>query len=78
VTRPTANLELAIELDSDPITGSVSNGHAGSRPFRGWIELVAEIEAARSSSAGVNGIGGADQVGAKTLGLIPGAKATKP
>jgi hypothetical protein len=50
VERATTHLELAIEVDSDPISGSVSNGNRQSQPFIGWIELVAAIEAARSSA----------------------------
>ncbi len=44
-------LELVIEIDSDPISGSLT---VGGRPeasrFTGWIELVAAIEAARVAS----------------------------
>ena len=42
-----SQLQLAIDLASEPITGSVSvDGETSSR-FNGWIELVAAIEAAR-------------------------------
>jgi len=71
VARDTAHLELSIDVDSDPISGSVSNGGYGTRPFSGWIELVAAIEAARSPVAGANGSG---ETGAETLGWLPGAK----
>ena len=70
VERATAHLELAIEVDSEPISGSVSNGSPQSQPFIGWIELVAAIEAARSS---VGRLGGERQ----TLGSLPGANATE-
>jgi hypothetical protein len=44
---PISELQLAIDLASEPITGSVSvDGETSSR-FNGWIELVAAIEAAR-------------------------------
>jgi hypothetical protein len=75
--RARAHLELSIDVDSDPISGAVSNGAHGSRPFSGWIELVAAIEAARSPIAGDGGrvdVGPADP---RTLGSIPGAKAPK-
>jgi hypothetical protein len=72
VERATARLELAIEVDSDPISGSVSNGDRHSQPFIGWIELVAAIEATRSSIALV---GTSGQPGVKTLGSLPGANA---
>ncbi len=72
VERTTARLELSIDLDSDPITGSVSNGAHGPRPFSGWIELVAAIEAARSP---VGRAGGSGETDAEILGSIPGAKA---
>jgi hypothetical protein len=73
VERATTHLELAIEVDSDPISGSVSNGTRHAQPFTGWIELVAAIEAARSSAHGPGHPGGAEM---QTLGLFPGAKAT--
>jgi hypothetical protein len=70
VERATRHLELAIEVDSDPISGLVSNGNRQSQPFIGWIELVAAIEAARSSLALVGTPG---ETGVKTLGSLPGA-----
>ena len=72
--RATTHLELAIEVDSDPISGSVLNGARKSQRFNGWIELVAAIEAARSSVAR---LGGAGEVGGQTLGLFPGAKGSE-
>jgi hypothetical protein len=75
VTSPTAHLELSIDVESDPISGSVSNGAHGPRPFTGWIELVAAIEAARSSVAGA---GGSSETDSETLGSVPGANAPKP
>jgi hypothetical protein len=71
VGRETAHLDLTINVDSDPITGSVSNGAHGPRPFTGWIELVAAIEAARSPGTAVRGSG---ETSGETLGSIPGAK----
>jgi len=73
VARDTAHLELSIDVDSDPISGSVSNGGYDRRPFSGWIELVAAIEAARSPVADAVGSGDGE---AETLGWIPGAKAS--
>jgi hypothetical protein len=49
VKRGTAHLKLAIDIDSEPISGCVSNGSGDSRAFHGWIELVSVIEAARSA-----------------------------
>lgn len=69
--RETAHLDLTINVDSDPITGSVSNGARGPRPFTGWIELVAAIEAARNQGTAVRGSG---ETRGETLGSIPGAK----
>jgi hypothetical protein len=42
-------MTLAIDVDSEPISGSISNGCHIERPFTGWIELVAAIEAVRSA-----------------------------
>jgi len=74
VERATTRLELSIEVDSDPISGSVSNESRQSQPFIGWIELVAAIEAARSSATPVTGPGEAER---QTLGSLPGAKDQK-
>jgi hypothetical protein len=74
VERATAHLQLAIDVDSEPISGSVSNGANGTQPFSGWIELVAAIEAARSSGSETDGSGAA---GGQTLGSLPGAKASE-
>ena len=68
--RATANLQLSIDVDSDPITGSVSGGANRLQPFNGWIELVAAIEAARTSG---HLDGGSRETEVKTLGLLPGA-----
>jgi hypothetical protein len=40
-------LKLAVDIGSDPITGSVAVGEGTPTSFCGWIELVAAIEAAR-------------------------------
>jgi hypothetical protein len=77
VRRGTAHLELAIDVDSDPITGSVSNGSYHERPFSGWIELVAAIEAARSADPGAGGLERHGLAGVETLGSVPGAKASE-
>ena len=68
VTRGTAHLVLAIDIDSDPISGWVSNGCKASRAFQGWIELAGVIEAARTPE-------GLASNGSETLGSFPGAKA---
>jgi len=69
--RGTAHLELAIDVDSDPITGSVSNGSHLAEPFTGWMELVAAIEAARCATPPCDP---EDEIRGKTLGSLPGAK----
>jgi hypothetical protein len=45
-------LSLAIDVDSEPISGSISNGCQVERPFTGWIELAAAIEAVRRAGGG--------------------------
>jgi hypothetical protein len=72
VERTTAYLELAIEVNSDPISGSISNGLHRVQRFNGWMELVAAIEAARSTDGGVVTAG---EPGVQTLGSLPGANA---
>jgi hypothetical protein len=57
VTERVTHLKLAVEVGSDPITGSLAVGGGDPRSFCGWIELVAEIEAARyNGEAAVPGI----------------------
>jgi len=69
VARSVATLQLSIEVDSEPISGSVSDGAHGAQSFNGWIELAAAIEAARITAPDSGGPG----TGTKTLGRIPGA-----
>jgi len=64
-------LKLEIDIDSDPISGSVSNGTGDSKAFQGWIELASVIEAARSAAPGAAEELGEIQV--ERLGSIPGA-----
>jgi hypothetical protein len=45
-----AHVHLAIELGSEPISGSVGASGEVARRFDGWIELTAAIERARSQS----------------------------
>lgn len=47
MSRRATKLELTIDIDSDPITGSVSVDEGGAHGFSGWMELVATIESAR-------------------------------
>lgn len=47
MTGRSTQLHLTIEIDSDPITGSVSGGTGEPQLFCGWMELVAVIEAVR-------------------------------
>jgi hypothetical protein len=72
VKRGTAHLRLAIDIDSDPITGSVSNGSGHPRAFQGWVELASVIEAARSADPAAPEEPGEVQV--ERLGSFPGAK----
>jgi len=68
VERSVARVHLDIELDSDPIRGRISEAGAQGRSFSGWIELVQEIEDARS------GASRAQLAEGKRLGWLPGAK----
>jgi hypothetical protein len=77
VTGETRHLQLAIDVDSDPISGSVSNGAHRSQPFNGWIELVAAIEAVRSSGHASTGSAGTLGSRDKRLGSFPGASAQR-
>jgi hypothetical protein len=72
VKRGTTHLKLAIDIDSDPISGSVSNGSGDGRAFQGWIELASVIEAARSADpAAAENLG---EIPFERLGSFPGAK----
>ena len=57
IRRMSGNREpdrLWIELDpaSEPIAGVVHDGSESGRPFAGWLELVALLEAARRAAVG--------------------------
>lgn len=52
MTRRAAEMQLSIDIGSEPISGSVSMGDGAAREFCGWIELVATIESARESDPG--------------------------
>jgi len=71
VKRGTAHVMLAIDVDSDPISGLVSNGDELSMPFNGWIELAAFIEAARSAIP--QDASDPRETPIERLGSIPGA-----
>jgi hypothetical protein len=47
VTKRAKHLKLAVDVGSDPITGSMAVGPGAPTRFCGWIELVAAIEAVR-------------------------------
>ena len=47
VTQRATHLELAVDVGSDPITGSVAVGGGLPVDFCGWIELVSAIESVR-------------------------------
>jgi hypothetical protein len=51
VTQRAAEMQLSIEIGSEPICGSVSVGGGRSQEFCGWIELVATIESARGEGS---------------------------
>lgn len=57
VTERAAHLKLAVEVGSDPITGSVTVDSGDPQGFCGWIELVSAIEAARHNGGGVSADG---------------------
>ena len=48
-------MQLSIEIESEPITGSVTLGAGAPQHFSGWIELVAAIESARHAGASLGG-----------------------
>jgi hypothetical protein len=41
------HVEMELVQGSEPIRGTLENGGGDLRPFLGWIELTALIEAAR-------------------------------
>ncbi len=58
MTERAATLKLAVDVGSDPITGSLTLEGEHPRSFSGWIELVAAIEAARYEGDGLEWITG--------------------
>jgi hypothetical protein len=47
-----ARVTLEIELDSEPIQGSLSHGDGANHAFNGWIELVALLQDAATAAPG--------------------------
>lgn len=74
VTRGAAQLRLAIDIGSEPISGWVSAGTGVSKPFNGWIELTSVIEAVRTADSSLGELG---ETPTEKLGSIPGAKASE-
>jgi hypothetical protein len=50
--RARVTLEIGIELDSEPIQGSLSHGDGANHVFDGWIELVAQLQGAATAAPG--------------------------
>jgi glutathione S-transferase len=44
----TLRLGVALQLDADPIRGTVSDATGSAREFAGWLELMAAFDAARA------------------------------
>jgi len=67
----TVHLQISIEVQSEPISGSLMGDHGEQpRQFSGWVELASAIEAARRQ-----GVNGADT---EILGWTPGANGGMP
>jgi hypothetical protein len=49
--RGETEVVLRVDLDADPITGSLGSACGPSRRFSGWIGLVAALQAARAGGA---------------------------
>lgn len=65
VIHRAAQMQLSIEIGSEPISGSVSLAGGNSQEFCGWIELVETIESARHTGS-FGGNGGFGQIGGAT------------
>jgi len=55
VARRSAEMQLSIEIGSEPIAGSIAVENDVPQKFSGWIELVAAIESARHQGAATGG-----------------------
>lgn len=44
-------LDVALELDADPIRGTVGDGMGPAREFAGWLELMSAFDGARAQAA---------------------------
>ena len=69
-----AELNLTIEVDSDPIAGSVTPGAGEPQLFCGWMELVAVIEGVRLGANRAAGAALAHQLGGERGGFVAAAK----
>lgn len=48
-TEPLLTLRLELEPRADPISGRLSADDGTTRPFHGWLELAAALEACLAS-----------------------------
>jgi hypothetical protein len=69
VTRRAAQMQLSIEIGSEPISGQVAVAGGNSQQFCGWIELVETIESARHTGSS-NGDGGFGSLAGASEGSI--------
>lgn len=46
---PLRTAQLAIDPDSEPITGAVTSEDGARQAFKGWLELAAVLEELRTS-----------------------------
>jgi hypothetical protein len=47
VPEPRVEVHLAIDLNSQPITGELQVGDTAPRRFRSWLDLIAALDAAK-------------------------------
>jgi hypothetical protein len=43
---PTAEIDLTIDLTTDPIQGLLRHPHGADKPFAGWVALIRAVEQA--------------------------------
>ena len=74
MTGHSAELQLTIEIDSDPIRGSATRSAGEPQLFCGWMELVAVIEASRLGVNRAPGAASDAELGGARGGLVAAAK----
>ncbi|MBO2445275.1 hypothetical protein [Actinomadura nitritigenes] len=56
--RPTARIDVTVDLTTEPIQGVLRHRHGADKPFTGWTALVRAVELALDDERRHRALGG--------------------